>query len=420
MKKIQLISKRSIVAATLLCIATSVDAKWTQLAEFSTFGQGRWGAMSFVVDNKIYAGGGYVGNFSNVNDWQSYDPVTKQWKFLNSMPGTNYNRTEGVAFTLNGKGYLGLGAQDYNGFNPSPTWLADLWQYDAATDKWTKKKDLPDSGRSDAAYFTINNKAYVVGGSTGSFGSTADTWEYDPASDKWTEKKSYPGTLEGASGFSLNGKGYIVGGSLNGNTTNKMYEYNPATNTWTEKAPFPESEITGAVAFVVGNKAYVGLGAKQPYDATNSKYFQHLYVYDAAKDSWSYAAGFELAAQGRMYAIAEVVNNKLYMGGGWRLDNGATQTFFRDFYEADPAVAAGINSIESANVKLYPNPAKDILHIEGNVQGSPYILYDVTGKAVKNDMLRGSYIDIADIAPGIYTLTLTTVNGNISATITKE
>ena len=138
MKKIQLISKRSIVAATLLCIATSVDAKWTQLAEFSTFGQGRWGAMSFVVDNKIYAGGGYVGNFSNVNDWQSYDPVTKQWKFLNSMPGTNYNRTEGVAFTLNGKGYLGLGAQDYNGFNPSPTWLADLWQYDAATDKWNK------------------------------------------------------------------------------------------------------------------------------------------------------------------------------------------------------------------------------------------------------------------------------------------
>jgi N-acetylneuraminic acid mutarotase len=420
MKRIQLISKRNIAAIMLLCVATSADAKWTQLAEFSTFGQGRWGAMSFVVDNKIYAGGGYVGNFSNVNDWQSYDPATKQWKFLNSMPGTNFNRTEGVAFAVNGKGYLGLGAQDYNGFNPSPTYLVDLWEYNAATDQWTKKKDLPDSGRSDASFFTINNKAYVVGGSTGSFGRSADTWEYDPATDKWTEKKPFPGNMEGGTGFSINGKGYIVGGTISNTTSNKLYEFNPSGNTWTEKAPFPEAELFGAVAFVIDNKAYVGLGAQDAYDATNSKYFQYFYTYDPAKNSWSYAPGFELNADGRMFAIAEVVNGKAYIGAGWRLNGGSTQVFFRDFHEADPAVAAGINTLSTTVIKLYPNPTKDILHIDGNVIGGQYTLYDITGKVVKNGIIGAGHINISDMIPGLYTITISTDEGVINHTVVKQ
>ncbi|MBZ0098332.1 MAG: hypothetical protein K8F30_04570, partial [Taibaiella sp.] len=282
MKRIQLIRTTTIAAVTLLCMATAGYAKWTQRPGISTFGPGRWGAMSFAIGDKVFVGGGYVGNFSNANDWQSYEPATKQWKFLNNMPGSNFNRTEGVAFSINGKGYLGLGAQDYNGFNPAPTYLADMWEYDAASDKWTKKADFPDSGRSEATFFTIGSKAYVVGGKTGSFGQSADTWEYDAATNKWTEKKRYPGTLSLGTGFTLNGKGYIVGGSLDNNATNKLYEYDPAANTWTEKAEFPETEISGALGFVINNKAYVGLGGVKPYSATESKYLQYFYSYDAA------------------------------------------------------------------------------------------------------------------------------------------
>lgn len=178
MKRIQQIRTTALATAALLLVTTNMYAGWTQKAGVNTPGPGRWGSMSFVIGDKIFVGGGYTGNFTNTNDFQSYDPSANTWQYLATMPGTNTSRTAGVAFAIGGKGYLGLGAQDYNGFSPSPTYLKDLWEYNAATDAWTKKADFPDTGRSDAIHFTIGNKAYVVGGKTGGTSSSNDTWEY--------------------------------------------------------------------------------------------------------------------------------------------------------------------------------------------------------------------------------------------------
>lgn len=420
MKRIQLISKKTLALVLLLGAASSATARWTQRTGISTFGPGRWGAMSFVIDNKIYAGGGYISNFSNANDWQKYDPVTRQWSFLANMPGTNMNRTEGVAFSINGKGYLGLGAQDYNGFNPAPTYLKDLWEYNAAADAWTKKADFPDSGRSDASYFTIAGKAYVVGGKTGSFAISADTWEYDPATNQWKEKAPFPGTHERGTGFSVNGKGYIVGGSMNGAATNKVYEFNPTANTWTEKAPYPETEITGALAFVTGNKAFVGLGGVEPFSATAARYPQFFWSYDAAGNKWSYAGGFELTPSGRMYGIAEVADGKVFIGAGWRLDNGSTQTFFFDFHETDPVAVAGVSSMANNALNIYPNPATDYLHVEPPYNNMDYTITDLSGRIIKSGTVAGNRIDINDMTPGIYTLTISTADDKFSGTIVKQ
>lgn len=422
MKRIQLISKRNIVAIMLLCVATSANAKWNPLAEISTFGQGRWGTQIFTVDNKIYIGGGYIGNFQNVNDLQSYDPATQTWKFLNSLPGTNATRTGGMTFTINGKAYLAMGCENYNSFSPTPTYLKDLWEYNHASDTWTKKADFPDSGRADAAVFVLNNKAYIVGGQTSGSGSTfsSDLWEYDPATNKWTEKKKFPeGGIFHSAGFASGNKGYVVGGRITGASTNKVFEYNPSTNSWVEKAAYPEDNLRGGTAFVIGGKAYVGMGIVNEAGGTN-KYMDYFFSYDPATNKWSYWPGGEVPAQGRTYGISTVVNNKAYFGGGWRLD-GSTQTFFRDFYEIDPTAVVGINNTNAPkNIVVYPNPATENLYIDGTHNGQSFTMTDITGKMIKNGVINGNSINISELAPGAYTLHISTANGAAGSMIIKQ
>lgn len=419
MKRIQLLKKATLAAAVLLCMAGNVSAGWTQKAGVNTPGPGRWGSLSFTLGGKIYVGGGYVGNFTNTNDWQVYDPVANQWSYLANMPGANSSRTAGVAFVLNGKGFAGLGAQDYNNFSPAPTYLNDIWEYNASSDNWTKKADFPDSGRSDATCFTIGAKAYVVGGKTGPAATSNDTWEYDAATNQWNEKADFPGTLERGAGFAVGSKGYVVGGSLNGAATNKLYEYDPATDKWTEKAAYPETEITGPLAFVANNRAYVGLGGVQPFSAS-ANYPKYFWSYSPATDKWSYAGGFEMTASGRMYGIAAVTDTAVYIGAGWRLDNSANQTFFFDFHTINPVKALGISSINNGRIEVYPNPVKDKLYIAGDLSGASYQLCDMHGRTVHSGAIQGAAIDVSALAPGVYVLTIVAEQGNLSKTIVKE
>jgi N-acetylneuraminic acid mutarotase len=93
------------------------------------------------------------------------------------------------------KGYVGLGG--------STVLLHDMWEFDPAGNRWTRKADFPGALQGGPFSFAIGNKAYVGAGTTAS-----DVWEFDPAQDQWMRKADFPGTtVLGASGFSIGGKG---------------------------------------------------------------------------------------------------------------------------------------------------------------------------------------------------------------------
>lgn len=412
MKKMRLnnFTKKFLWSLVMIPVTFTADAQWKKKADFPTSaGNGRRNAYVFSANNKVYIGGGYVAMYANTDEMVEYDPATDKWKSKNPLPGGFANRSAGITFKINGKVYLGLGAENYNAFNPGPVFLKDLWEYDPAGDKWTKKADLPDTGRADAGVFVLNNKAYVVGGYTGSFSTdifySADLWEYDPTANKWTSKKAFPeGAINNCMAFAVNGKGYLTGGSIEGagGLSKKTYQYDPAADTWTPKADFPETRSAG-VSFVINNKAYVGLGIG------GSGLSATFYIYDAAKDSWHYMSGggdFPTPG-GRFYAVAEVMGNKVYVGGGAIGNN-----VLRDWYELDPAslLSIGENTADR-KLRCYPNPAINELFFDMGKQLNDcnFAIYSITGQKVLNGLLSGSNrIDISSLPSGQYIIELVT------------
>ena len=118
----------------------------------------------------------------------------------------------------------------------------------------------------------------------------------------WTQKADFPIVNGEAKGFSVNGKGYVYGGSIN-----KNVEYDPVSDTWTEKNPIPIKGL-GGVAFVVGNKAYVGMFN------TISGINDSIFEYDPVTDSYTFKTLFPGSNNSNSgYPASFVINNKAYI-----------------------------------------------------------------------------------------------------------
>jgi hypothetical protein len=64
----------------------------------------------------------------------------------------------------------------------------------------------------------------------------------------------------------------------------------------------------------------------------------------------------------------------------------------------------GIEDELSRRVKLYPNPSKTSITIEGVKDGSSIQITSVSGLRVGVKVVRSSSIDVSDLVPGLYVL----------------
>lgn len=89
----------------------------------------------------------------------------------------------GVAFSVRGKGYYGLGqAKD------RPEGLHDLWEYDPSTDSWVNYAQFPGNGNVKVIANTVSNKVYlglgyqVKNSAAGVelYQNAYDFWEFQP------------------------------------------------------------------------------------------------------------------------------------------------------------------------------------------------------------------------------------------------
>ena len=208
---------------------------WKQLGEFK--GAARYDALGFSIGNKGYIACGY--NTSGLLDLWEFDPaktddpattVDERWTELRNLKGRK--RSQSVVFVINNKAYV------ISGYNNESA-LTDLQIFDPATGLWDDSKndiinasdeDFDDEYTSIARYnavaFEMNGKGYITTGKSGSL--ISDTWEYDPATDRWTKKTGFEGTgREGAVAFTWKNRGFVLTGRSGTAPLDDMYEWKP-------------------------------------------------------------------------------------------------------------------------------------------------------------------------------------------------
>ena len=181
---------------------------------------------------------------------------------------------------------------------------------------------------------TVNGKLYVIGG-WGDGKARGANYEYDPATDKWTKKSPMPRPAHHAALAAVNGKIYAFGGFVAPATTavplgaagnrSPTHEFNPAADSWKPLAPMP-GKRGSAIAEEVGGKIYVIGGAttmegdKAPFFTAfgPAKVLATNEVYDPATNKWESRNPMSVP---RNHAFSGVVNGKIYVIGG-RIGHG--------------------------------------------------------------------------------------------------
>ncbi len=225
---------------------------------------------------------------------------------------------------------------------------------DETTGNWVSRSTFAGAVRTFSTTFSTTNGSttnmYVVTGLNTSATSGAggndtvlnQTWQCMPNTNgdvTWTQVNSYipiPASTGAdpsrqryrAVAFGLGNYGYVgLGQDRNGIYYKDFYRYDVAANTWSPGGnwnSFPGAARAGAVAFVIGDHAYVGTGKDG---------------FSTYQDCWSYSASEGWKQQpnppgnSKTDAVAFVINNKGYIVTG----SDFSGTVLDDFVSFDPA-----------------------------------------------------------------------------------
>ena len=180
----------------------------------------------------------------------------------------------------------------------------------AALGSWTTKASIP-SPRSGMAGAVVKNSSgqylfYAIGGRNDANTAMRRVEAYNAATNVWTRRANLPADRSSAGAAAISGKIYVVGGfNLAGNATPTLYVYRQSTNSWTQKASLPITTAPVATGFI-GGKLYVVANVAAPAA-------QRLYVYDPATNSWKRLADVN---HRHSSGIGGVIDGKLYLAWG--------------------------------------------------------------------------------------------------------
>lgn len=252
--------KFTLLLLTLLTIFSSYSQ--TNISPFA--GAGRYGAVSFTINDTVYVGLGKDGS-THYNDFWKYSTQIDEWVKITDFPGDG--RANSVAFSINGIGYVGIGRTYVYG--SVDTTYQDFYSYNPTTNEWTKLNDFGGGPRTDAVCFLLDEEAYIGTGTNTDGDEQKDFWKYNYLTDTWTELTAeFTGDARRqASAFVLNGKAYVTGGNYYSGYSvqlSDVQEYNPGSQTWTEKifADGVNLSFNFASAFSYGGKGYICYGNK--------------------------------------------------------------------------------------------------------------------------------------------------------------
>ena len=236
----------------------------------------------------------------------------------------------------------------------APGWepIGMVYEYDPATDKWTKKKSMPLLSHH-VALAEYRGKIYAFGGfvlpASGppAWVPVDNAWEYDPIADSWKALAPLP-TKRGSPVAAVAGdRIYVIGGATTppGSKETAVHparphvsvgtveEYDPATNTWRQRNSMPTPR-NHATAGVVNGKIYViGGRVGAAFISAGSSNVDVVEEYDPATDAWGSARTKMPSARSAMGS--GVYGGRIYVSGG-EGQNAQMMYTFRALEAYDP------------------------------------------------------------------------------------
>ncbi len=320
--------------------------------EKNLFAQGQpyLGAISFTYDDKMYVG---LGHNEAVFDKKiyEYDPHNDLWSEFTSLPLAASEFSNAVAFVIEN---VQIGVETYRdylyvgtGLTSEGTVTGEFWRYDFSTQQWIELRDgsmFTGADRQNAVAFTLGKKAYVALGS-GSNGFPVDNvYEFDPEYNdvsgfypqgRWTKMASFPGGKRTqAVAFVIGDDAYIAcGQDENGIYKNDFWSMSiteSGENAWARKRDFPGTPRIEAVGYNIETMGYIGTGL----DASGLK--TDYWRYNPFINDWD--ERHEYSGEARKEAVGAGLK---YTDDDYRgyigLGGGATvQDYFLDLWEYRP------------------------------------------------------------------------------------
>lgn len=131
-----------------------------------------------------------------------------------------------------------------------------------------------------------------------------------------------PGARTAAVAFAIGDRAYVWGGrDEHGRLSNTLYCYDAKEDRWTSLGTTPLSPRVSATAAVVGSKAYIGLGFSQGI-YRDSAYLRDWWSFDPATQTWDSLAPYP--ATNTVGGISYVEDNAVYYAYGFSTGFGST------------------------------------------------------------------------------------------------
>lgn len=154
----------------------------------------------------------------------------------------------------------------------------------------------------------------------------------DTTIGNWVRRSDFEGVpRSNAVAFVIDDLAFVGLGFDGDDDLRDFWQYDPAQDFWTRKDTFPGLARSAAVSFAVNGIGYVGTGYNRDQDIE----LQDFWAFDpnaASGQQWTQIADFPGTA--RYNAIAFALNGKGYVGTGF------DQNWLKDFYRYDPSTAS--------------------------------------------------------------------------------
>jgi len=253
--------------------------------------------------------------------WLAAPAFAQKWVTAAPIP---QGAEEVYGIAAGGKMYV------FGGLAPGWKPIGMVLEYDPASDRWTRKRDMP-APQHHVALAELNGRIYMFGGyrlpDTGraTWVPTNRTWEYDPQADTWRELAAAPTARGSANAAVVNGKIHVIGGATlppgikddwihpARNIAIGTHEvFDPATNTWSKRADMPTPRNHAAVG-VVGDRIYVIGGRAGSVFIPNALNLDLVEEYNPATDQWALRAPMPTPRSAGAWGVYD---RRIYVAGG--------------------------------------------------------------------------------------------------------